>query len=203
MSALHAAAALRGLDSASVAERYRPALYRYILRLVRDPARAEDLTQETLLRVHQHLHELNDGRALEGWLYRIATNVCYDRFRQREHRHPAEPLQVAGAGEQEDGPLPDETALRPDQLAEQNGMSECVQRFLARLPESQRTVLLLHDLQGYTDPEIARRLGLSLENVKMRLHRARAELKAALTEGCEFSCNDRGVFICEPKSTDS
>jgi len=198
MSAFHAPA-FPALDSARVAERYRPALYRYILRLAGDPARAEDLTQETFLRVHQHLSELNDARALEGWLYRIATNVCYDRFRQREHRL-AEPLPVSGIGLQEDPPVPDETALRPDQLAEQNGMSECMQRFLARLPESQRTVLLLHDLQGYTDPEIAGRLGLSLESVKMRLHRARAQLRAALAEGCEFSCNDRGVFICEPKS---
>ncbi len=74
-----------------------------------------------------------------------------------------------------------------------------MQRFLARLPEAQRTILLLHDLQGYTDPEIAAQLGLSLQNVKMRLHRARVRLKAALAEGCDFSCNDRGVLVCDPK----
>jgi RNA polymerase sigma-70 factor, ECF subfamily len=193
------ASANRALDSASVTERYRPAIYRYILRLVRDPARAEDLTQDTFLRVHQHLPGLNDAGALEGWLYRIATNVCYDRFRQREHREPTESLFFSGPSEGEDQSPPDEATLWPDQLLEQNGMSECVLRFLARLPESQRTVLLLHDLQGYTDPEIADRLGLSRENVKVRLHRARTQLKAALAEGCDFSHNDRGVFVCEPK----
>ena len=78
-------------------------------------------------------------------------------------------------------------------------MSECVLRFLARLPASQRSVLLLHDLHGCTDPEIAAELGISLQNAKMRLHRARAGLRAALAEGCAFSRNDRGVFICEPK----
>jgi RNA polymerase sigma-70 factor (ECF subfamily) len=188
------------LDSASVAARYRPAIYRYILRLDGNAARAEDLTQETFLRVHQHLGNLTDARALEGWLYRIATNVFYDRVRQREHRQPAEPLLFIGARGEEERPLADESALRPDQLAEQNGMSECVLRFLSRLPETQRAVLLLHDLQGYTDQEIAVELSITLQNAKIRLHRARAGLRAALAEGCDFSRNDRGVFICEPKS---
>ncbi len=80
-------------------------------------------------------------------------------------------------------------------------MGDCVLAFLTGLPASQREVLLLHDLQGYTGPEIAERLGLSLENVKIRLHRARVRLRAALSEGCDFSRNDRGVFICEPKRT--
>jgi RNA polymerase sigma-70 factor (ECF subfamily) len=105
-----------------------------------------------------------------------------------------------GARGEEERPLADESALRPDQLAEQNGMSECVLRFLARLPASQRAVLVLHDLHGYTDPEIAAELGIALQNAKMRLHRARTGLRAALAEGCAFSRNDRGVFICEPKS---
>ncbi len=184
-------------DSSEVAEQYRSAIHRYILRLVGDPERAEDLTQETFLRVHQHLGGLKDAAALEAWLYRIATNVCYDRFRQRDHREPALPL--SSLGDEEDSVASDEEALRPEQLLEQSEMSDCVLRFLARLPESQREVLLLHDLQGFTGPEIADRLGLTLHNVKIRLHRARIRLKAALSAGCDFSRSDRGVFVCEPK----
>jgi RNA polymerase sigma-70 factor (ECF subfamily) len=187
-------------DSASVAAQYRTAIYRYLLRLDGNAARAEDLTQETFLRVHRHLEDLADARALEGWLYRIATNVFYDRVRRREHRQPAEPLIVIGARGDEERPLADESVLRPDQLAEQSGMSDCVLRFLARLPATQRTALLLHDLQGYTNQEIADELGITLENAKMRLHRARAGLRTALADGCDFSRNDRGVFICEPRS---
>ncbi len=63
-------------------------------------------------------------------------------------------------------------------------------------------MLLLHDLQGYPNPEIAQMLGLSLENVKIRLHRARVRLRAALAEGCQFSRDDRGVFVCEPDAAD-
>ncbi|HSQ03490.1 MAG TPA: sigma factor-like helix-turn-helix DNA-binding protein, partial [Burkholderiales bacterium] len=62
-----------------------------------------------------------------------------------------------------------------------------------------REVILLHDLQGFTAPEIAEQLGITLENVKIRLHRARTRLKTALSEGCDFTRNERGVFVCEPK----
>ncbi len=183
--------------SAEVTERYRPAIHRYILHLVGDPDRAEDLTQETFLRVHQHLEGLKDPAALEAWLYRIATNVCYDRFRQRDHREPALPL--SSLGDEEDAVASDEEALRPEQLLEQSEMSDCVLRVLTRLPKPQREVLVLHDLQGLTGPEIAERLGLTLHNVKIRLHRARTRLRSALSAGCDFSRSDRGVFVCEPK----
>jgi RNA polymerase sigma-70 factor (ECF subfamily) len=60
-------------------------------------------------------------------------------------------------------------------------------------------VLLLHDLDGLTAVEIASRLGITLENAKIRLHRARAALRTALEAGCSFSCDERGVLVCEPK----
>lgn len=185
------------LQSTAVAEQHRASIHRYVSRLVRDPTLADDLTQETFLRVHQHLAELKDPAALEGWLYRIATNVCYDRLRQREHRRPA--LRVLSSEEGGTAVVLEDGALRPDQLVEQREMSECVVRFLAALPPTHRQVMLLHDLQGYTDPEIAQMLGLSLQNVKVRLHRARTRLRAALTAGCRFSRDDRGVLVCEPK----
>ncbi len=81
-------------------------------------------------------------------------------------------------------------------------MSDCFLRFLTQLPASQREVLLLHDLQGFSGPEIADQLRISLHNVKIRLHRARSRLKHALTEGCDFTRNERGVFVCEPKHED-
>ena len=183
--------------SPEVAERYHATIHRYVLRLVGNVDRADDLTQETFLRAHRRLADVKDPGAIEAWLYRIATNVCYDYFRQREHRQPALPL--VSLGQDESSTMADEGPLRSDQLLEQNEMSDCVLRYLTELPESQRQVILLHDLQGLTGPEIAATLGLSLDNVKIRLHRARARLKAALTEGCDFTRNDRGVFICEPK----
>jgi len=188
------------VDSRAVAERYRPSIYRYVLRLVGDARLADDLTQDTFLRVHQHLGALKDAAALEAWLYRIATHVCYDRFRQHEHRRPA--LPVVAQVEAGTDAVAENDPLRPDQLVERQEMSECVLAFLDALPPAQRQVLVLHDVQGYTNPEIADMLSLSLHNVKMRLHRARARLRAAM-EGCDFSGDDRGVFVCEPRYADS
>jgi len=184
-------------DPSAVAERFRTSINRYVARLVGDSSLADDLTQETFVRVQRHLGELKDLAALEAWLYRVATNVCYDHFRSRDHQHPALPLQ--GQGEAWNPPVAEDGALRPDQLLERSEMSDCVLRFLIELPEAYRRVLILHDLQGYTAPEIAPTLGLSVDNVKIRLHRARVRLRATLSEGCDFSRDDRGVFVCEPK----
>jgi RNA polymerase sigma-70 factor (ECF subfamily) len=67
------------------------------------------------------------------------------------------------------------------------------------LTANTRAVILLHDAAGMTNPEIAAMLGVSLATVKIRVHRAREKLRAALREACSFSADDRGVLVCEPK----
>ncbi len=81
-------------------------------------------------------------------------------------------------------------------------MSSCVQRYVGRLSDSYRAIILLHDADGLTANEISNLLQLPLTTVKMRLHRARRQLQAALKEACEFGRDARGVFICEPKPED-
>jgi RNA polymerase sigma-70 factor (ECF subfamily) len=74
-----------------------------------------------------------------------------------------------------------------------------VQEYIEDLPDSYRAVILLHDVQELTNPEIAEMLGVSLATVKIRLHRARSKLRDALGEGCSFSKDERGVGVCERK----
>ncbi len=186
------------LSSAAVFEQYRNRIYRYILRMMRDPAEAEDLTQETFLRAHRSLENLKDEDALTAWLYRIATHVCYDRFRQSSYHSPPQSIDApAPAGF--DRELQDRDAPRLDEAVEQREMSACVQEYLVKLPDDYRIAIILHDLHGLTNPEIAEMLGCSLETVKIRVHRARRRLQAALTAGCNFSYDERGVFVCERK----
>lgn len=190
-----------------VADRLAPqrdAIYRYILRIVRNPAEAEDLTQETLLRAYGKLATLQDPARLTPWLYRIATNVTYDRFRQASYRH--RPQSLSADAEGSDGQAAEDVAdpePRLDKVMEQQEMSSCVQDYIEALPQSYRAVILLHDVQGLTNPEIAEMLGLSLATVKIRLHRARNRLRAALGEGCSFSTDERGVNVCAPRSESS
>ena|ERR1035437_1240152 len=175
-------------------ERYRARLTRYIHYLVRDAGEAEDLTQETLLRAYRQQSMLRDSAALESWLYQIATHISVDRLRQRARtvaRQVHTPV--------EELPIEDRDRPSPLRVIQQTEMSECVRRYVADLSDPYKAVLLLHDADGLTADEIAHMLELPLTTVKMRLHRARQRLQAALNEACAFERDDRGVFICEPK----
>jgi len=190
--------------SANLAESlatHREAIVRYIRGLARDDAEAEDLTQETLLRAYDRLSTLEDPTRLAPWLYRIATNVTYDRFRQASYRHRPVSLEEERDSAAENAKL--EVLLddspRLDKLMEQREMSSCVQDYIEDLPDTHRAVILLHDVQGLTNPEIAGMLGVSLATVKIRLHRARNKLRAALGEGCSLSNDERGIQVCEAK----
>ncbi len=167
---------------------------RYVLSMVRNSAEAEDLTQETFLRAYREMDSVKDHGAVPSWLYRIATNVALDRLRQRSklagRLAKIDPTEIE---------LPDPEALTLQKGLEQRRMSACVQRYLTDIPDSYRAVIILHDLNGLTAPEIADALEVALPTVKIRLHRARLRLRAVLEAACSFSCDERGVLVCEPK----
>jgi len=77
-------------------------------------------------------------------------------------------------------------------------MSRCVQDKLSLLPETLRSVIIFADIMDFSRQEIADILGLTLENVKVRLHRARKNLKAILEKECTFEVDERSVLVCEP-----
>ncbi|MFG1691449.1 RNA polymerase sigma factor [Gemmatimonadota bacterium] len=180
---------------------HREAIRRYILGIVRDSTEAEDLTQEALLRAQDKLGTLQNPSKMLPWLYRIATNVTYDRFRQAPFKNRPVSLDQPLDGEGEAGLVETvvDTEPRLDLAMEQEEMSDCVQRYMAGLSDQYRAVILLHDTQGLTNPQIAEMLGVSLPTVKIRLHRARKRLRGALGDACSFSSDDRGVLVCEPK----
>jgi len=181
-------------DVSALFESYHQQIYRYALGLMHDPAEADDVAQETFLRAYQRLDTLRDSGALTTWLYRIATRICLDRLRQRARRTPTESEDNPDELDEAD---PDVPSLQ--QVIERNDMSACVQRYLEGLPDSYRAVILLHDLDGLTGPEIAEALDLPLATVKIRLHRARRRLQAQLEAGCTFSRDERDVLVREPK----
>lgn len=183
-------------EASRIFSEHRGAIHRFMVSMTRDAAEAEDLTQETLLRAHTRLATLEDESKLIPWLYRIATNVARDRFRQPSWRHRPAPLEP-----EDSGPALHvlDTAPRLDKVMEQREMSECVRRYLEDLDDSYRTVILLHDVEGLTNPEMAELLGISVDAVKIRLHRARTRLREALAAGCSFSQDERGVTVCEPR----
>jgi len=169
-------------------------IFRYIMSMIRDTTEAEDLTQETFLRAYRRRNTLRDEGAQITWLYRIATHVCLDRLRQYARRAPMESDTDL---DQVEFAEPNTPSLQ--QTIERNEMSGCVQNYLNRLADSYRAVILLHDMHDLTASEIARLLGESLATVKIRLHRARVKLRAALEAGCAFSYDESNVLTCESK----
>jgi RNA polymerase sigma-70 factor (ECF subfamily) len=87
----------------------------------------------------------------------------------------------------------------PDQKIIRDEMSDCIREFVDRLPTDYRTVLILNELEGFTNNEIAEILQLSLDATKIRLHRARAKLKEQLKSGCDFYHDDRSELACDRK----
>ncbi len=83
---------------------------------------------------------------------------------------------------------------------EQRQMGECVQNQINLLPETPRTVLILFDIMEFSHQEIADILGITVKNVKVRLHRAREKLKTILEEKCAFERDERNVLVCVPKN---
>lgn len=175
-------------------------MHRYLARLVSE-ADSEDLTQEVFLKVHSSLGNFRGDSSLSTWIYRIATNTAMDHLRKSLPRR-AEP---AGSWPTDDEPLPEEdkqqvqSAPLPDTQLIRKEMNECIRGIVDGLPANYRTVLILGDIEGLTNKETADVLGLSVETVKIRLHRARTRLKEELKRLCNFYRDERNELACDRK----
>lgn len=160
----------------TIYERRFPALFRFCLRYLGSEADAEDLTQETFLRAFRAADRFEPRAKVSTWLFTIARNLCFNRFRRAENQAAAR----------------DGTETEPDRLvsgrpdpevqASQNETAWTVQKAIGDLPPSLRVPVLLRRYHELSYEEIARITGCSLSAVKLRLHRARGLLKKALTE---------------------
>lgn len=174
-----------------VASRLSASLLRYLRHMVGDEAVAEDLLQETLLRVARGLPNFAGRASLKTWAFAIATHVATDYFRNPKHR-----LAIVEVDQADD--LPDPAPLA-DEDAIVNEMNACVRGVLDGLPDVYRAALILHDLEGLTAEQTAEICECSLASVKIRIHRARLRLKDALKRQCSFYDDPDGVFRCDRK----
>lgn len=165
-----------------------PFLGRYLQRLVQDRALAEDLLQQSLLRIARGLPDFDGRSSVKTWAYTIATRTAMDHFR----KSGAEP-QRADEGEAAD--LEDDAPTPEQQLALKQ-MNACVREVIAGLPEEYRSAILLHDFSGLSARDTATACGCSEANAKVRIHRARAKLKAALQKECTLYRDEDNVLRC-------
>ncbi len=179
------------MDFFEIYDQYYDRVRKFILTLVRDDWMADDLIQDTFTRVREKIDTVKDPEKLSAWIHRIAYNLCQDHFRRRSRAHSNADKIPESVGILDHIPV--------QQGLEQNQMGECVQNQMSLLPESLRTVLVLNDVSEFSQKEIAEILGISVENVKVRLHRARKRFRAILEDKCNFERDERNVLVCEPR----
>lgn len=157
--------------------RHKDRIYGLCLRLLaRDPHEAEDAAQETFVKVYHALKDFRMESKFSSWLYRIAVNTCKNRLASRsyqESRRRQDP---------EADPEGAPTSPSPEQVLEAKGKREQIEAAIARLPEEQRTLVVLRDVEGRSYEEIAESTGLNPGTVKSRLNRGRGQLKEWLRD---------------------
>ncbi len=165
-------------DKAAFAElftRYEGRIYGYIYRMVGERAWAEDLTQEAFIQAHQHLGRLGPPYDFKSWVYRIAGNLALDGLRRYRDQVPLPDWDGGEATVPE--PADQRREGDPEQQARLAEVRVAVWRILHQLPDTYRQVLVLRELDGLAYDEIAAVLGISLDNVRVTLHRARTQFR--------------------------
>jgi RNA polymerase sigma-70 factor (ECF subfamily) len=177
------------MDLFAIHDRYYQRVRKFILASVKNESVADDLIQETFIRIQENLEKVRDPEKISSWIFQIAHRLCQDHFRTLKKSSTQEEIHD-GLANLEETPL--------QKKLEQGEMSQCVQDKLSLLPESQRSIIIFSDIMEFSHQEIADILGLTAENVKVRLHRARKKFKAILEKECTFEVDERSVLVCEP-----
>ncbi len=158
--------------------RHQRRVYRFGLKMCRDPEDAQDVLQDTLLAVARGVKDFRGASSVSTWLYTIARSFCIKK-RRRSKFAPAEEASLDGESATEVREIAD-TARGPEESLAGRQIEAALEKAIGDLAPMYREVLVLRDVEGLTAPEAAEVLGLTIEAVKSRLHRARVALREAL-----------------------
>ena len=158
--------------------RYQPHLYRFGLRMCGNENDAGDVAQESLISMARSLPEFRGDSSVSSWLYTIARRFCIKK-RRRSKFAPAREESLDAPGIDAAQRLAD-PAPSPEQTATNRELQHALTLAIDGLEPAQREVLVLRDIEGLSAPEVAKILGVSIEAVKSRLHRARVAIRQAL-----------------------
>jgi RNA polymerase sigma-70 factor, ECF subfamily len=159
-------------------------LRRFIRSRVSDDATAEDILQDTFLRLSEHLAKKVEPDSVSGWLHLVARRAVVDHYRSRK----------------DVSELSDKLPAEETPSTEEEGLHAAFRRMVEALPEPFREAIILTEFEGLTQAELASRLEISLSGAKSRVQRGRDQLRTMLDECCHFDRDHRGRVIgAEPK----
>jgi RNA polymerase sigma-70 factor, ECF subfamily len=170
-----------------IMRRHNQRLYRASRAILRDDAQAEDVVQAAYVRAYEHLPQFAGRASFGAWLIRIAVNEGLSRLRNRKHYD-----EPAGEGDHMDrfaSSTPD-----PEQAASTSEIRHLLENLTEALPDGNRAVFVLRDVEGMSTAETSDALGISEESVKTRLHRARAALRKGLSAHASMEARQAFAF---------
>ena len=166
-------------------ERYGDRVYRLAMRITGLNEDAEEAAQDALWTVARKIHMFKGESAFGSWIYRITANAAYQKLRTRRQKSAEIAIEDVLPSLDGDGrhfePM-DDWSNRVDEKALQGELRQVLQRAIDGLPADYRTALVLHDVEGLSNPDIAEALNISLPAVKSRVHRSRLFVRKQLAD---------------------
>ncbi|MBI5576514.1 MAG: sigma-70 family RNA polymerase sigma factor [Deltaproteobacteria bacterium] len=167
----------------AIVRAHQDRVFAFCVRMLFDREEALDMAQEVFLSAYRNIEGFREEAQLSTWLLKIAANRCLNRIRQRATRATREIRFPEPEGEDGESfafqpPAPEEA--RPDRVAENRELGRVLSEAMARLDPDSRWILLLSDVEGFTNEEIAALAAIPVGTVKSRIHRARMALRKIL-----------------------
>jgi RNA polymerase sigma-70 factor, ECF subfamily len=161
-------------------QRFHLELERFILQKVKDKTTTQDILQDVFVKIHLHLHTLKDQSKLNAWIYQLARNTINDYYRKQ-----------VNANENTD--VIEDTHELQTQV--EQGLENCVSPFIAQLPPKYQQALILADIDGMSQTQLATHLNISYSAAKSRVQRARQKLKTLFTDCCRIHTDKYGNVL--------
>jgi RNA polymerase sigma-70 factor, ECF subfamily len=187
-------------DTGQLWEQLHTSIRGFVSRRVRNPADVDDVVQRVFLQVHRGLPSLRDEDRVHAWVYRTAQHAIVDYYRAPVTRRE---MPAGSLADFADAPpqIGSDQGEEDDRAAEQE-FTGCVQPLLRHLPTADVEALTLVDIQGVTQTEAARRLGLSVSGMKSRVQRARQRFRGIVEDCCRVHLDRRGGIVGYEPRTD-
>ncbi|MFZ2331392.1 MAG: sigma-70 family RNA polymerase sigma factor [Atribacterota bacterium] len=164
-------------------EKYKNLVYKLALRMTGNYHDSEDISQESFLKVYRSLHQYNPKYSFSSWLYKITLNIIRDRMRKKDYAIPFSASHPEQDPEEMANPIfpgGDTIAINPEERQIRQESINNLQSAIKILPLSHREIIMLRHIQNLSYYEIGRILNIPVNSVKVRLHRARVQLKFLL-----------------------
>ena len=160
---------------------YHARLHSFVQSRVGDPSLADDILQDVFIKIHKRIDTLKDTNKIQSWMYQITRNTIIDQYRSQK---PMVELPTALAADEEE----------PDKGARQE-MASCLVPMIRSLPAHYSEALMLSEVEGLTQKEVAAMQGVSLPAAKARVQRGRAMMKDKLLDCCRFEFDHQGKVV--------